>query len=477
MTLQLSSSFRSHLWQIVAPVIVILCSSTVTVFGVSQNGDSPQDKGLAEAIRLLDSPDEEDREKIEKMVRTYLTGNPQSAEAYCVLALLCFDQDRIDEATSVIEKIQKQKIPLNATMKGMIGQIRLCCAISSSEREESEKLFKAMVNAVQREATATEDKKSYCQTLGTIVAVLESVPDESPINSELLATGHAAMKSLSAKSLSFHYEESYQAAAKRVAEIDRWYETFSSMSPTERDQEVKRLQSELDSLQEPLAIAIETAQVAARNQKEIAKQSVKDFRELNGQRAVAVNNLNTPLPGHPGNEPVAPKVPNRNDIQVNEFQTVERRDSKGNITRDRERRPQSDIDNERDRKYQGALSNYNILKSNYDKDINIYRQTLKTWLAEEERRKKTINEEISKIDEKRKELEEEVADALSDKKTSSQDLANLRTEIKDKRLTFQCASLAAAAANSGKKFSAMQPHHFNAITIASEKQRLLNATR
>lgn len=463
--------------QLCSLIVCLACYIVPATFCMAQNSVAASDKELAEAIRLIDSPEEEDRERVEKFIRGYLTGNPQSAEAYCVLALLCFDQDRIDEASSVIDRIQKQKITLNSTMKGMVGQIRLCCAISNSDREESEKLFKAMVHAVQRDNTAAEDKKSYCQTLGTIVAILENIPEESPVSADLLATGHAAMKSLSNKSMAFHYDESYQAAAKRVSEINRWYETFSGASAEERAQEVERLQSELDVLKEPLTIAIDAAQIANRNQKEIAKQSIKDLRELNGLRAIAVTNLNTPLPGHPGAEPVLPVIPTRDSIFVSEFKAVQKRDSKGNIVTEQERRPQSEIDAERDRKHESAMSTYRNHKAEYDRNIVIYRQTLKTWLDDEQRRKKTATEELEKIDEKRKTVEEENAQALTDKKTTSQDLAKLRAEIKEKQLAHECANLAAVAANSGKKFSAMQPHYFNVITIASEKQRLLNSTR
>ena len=441
-----------------------------------------------EAVRLLDSTSPADTvaaiSKLEAIVSAEHTIAPPPA-ALTTLALLQLRQQDYEAAAGTLKRLSEQYTPAQLqARRGAILRMSLIVALAREDAASAEAAFKDLVRSLASEQGDPIDQKLIATSIGTTVGMLGVARAKSPITSRVLQIGSDQMLMSKLRGVGVHYQAAHENSIERtqalVAHLVRIEKDGIDAVAAELAQRQEALKQRSSELLEQKELTGEVI----RNTREQVDQNTHDIRKLAGDINRINLQLRQPTPGHPGPKRPAPRpLPSRLSIPVDEFEIINDYDTvvqngqtvRVPVTR-QVRRPQSEIDYERNRIYNQMRGEYDRAVSEYRAYDADYNQRMASWIGEDQRRRQELNKDKADLEIKRNDLVAANKAINDDKKESAKDLKVKRTAAEQEEFEVELLSIAVQAYRDGKPHSAFRPQHFEPLNWTQEKVLLQKET-
>ena len=434
-----------------------------------------------EALRLVDSTSPADVVaaigKLEAIVSAEHTVAPPPA-ALTTLALFQLRQQDYEAAAGTLKRLATQFSPAQLqARRGAILRMSLVVALARDDAAAADAAFKDLVRMVASEQGDTIDHKLVATSIGTTVGMLGVARAQSPLNARVLQIGSEQMQSSKLRGVGVHYQAAHENSLERTEAL------LANLVRIEKeglDAVAADLAQRLEVLKQRSSELLEQKELTGeviRNTREQVDQNTLDIRKL----ASDINRINLqlrqPTPGHPGPKRDAPRpLPSARLIPVEEYETVNDYDTiiqngqsvRVPVTR-QVRRPQYEIDNERNRIYNQLRSEYDRAVAEYRNYEANYNRSLASWVGEDQRRRQELNKDKADLEVKRNDLVAANKAINDDKKESAKDLKIKRTQAEQEEFDVELLGIAVQASRDGKPHSAFRPQHFAPLNWTQEK--------
>lgn len=465
-------------------VVLVLAVLAGAVFGPTPavaDGHLERADSFFEGLKLLDSASAADVVAAESMLREAIASGDASAETLCTLAMLRLRQG---EARDAIELLERRSSSLNqdalAATQGLALRIDLCASLMTDDGPRAIAAFRNCVRHVVAAQADPVDLRYSAITVGVVVAMLEGHLAESKIPLRDLQIGRDCMLDSRVSGVGTAYASAYAEAHERAEELERQFEEIAARGIDAVAAENQARLAELDRSVDALSAQKELTSEIFRNARELTQQNTRDRRKLESQIAAIDMKLRQATPGHPGPQrPAPPPPPPRVSIQVEEIET---RTQWETILRDGQlvpilvtrqfRRPQADIERDRDRQYERVLSDYQRIRDEYDRYAENHRQALESWTQADRSRRQALNEQRAAAETRRAELAAETDALKQQRRETAQQTSKLRNQKDQEAFEVELQSLALAAAGQQQIASAFRPPHFAVLSTTQEKALL-----
>ncbi len=442
-----------------------------------------------EGLKLLDSAEAADWAAGENMIRQALQNGERSVEAYAVLALLRLRQSDPEDALQWIDQARKSQVLETSESAGVLLRAELCASLTLEDKERSTQAFKDIARRIYaanriaaQDAKAIDalDLRCSAHTLGITVAMLEPPQAESVLAGRDIQIASQCALGSNVSGVATTYEAAFALANKNVLEITKHLQAIAKHGADKVRADLETKQAELKQLLEEAAQQEQVATEFNRNTREQVDQDsadrrklTREIRELDAQRA----NLS---PGHPGRLRAAPPLPPPSSsiyVQEYEIRTVyEERVVNGQVIRvpvTREvRRPQYEIDRERNERYSLVMRDYENARREYDAYVANYQNALRTWQEVENRRLKDLDDRKSAASAKVSELDAEKKALESERSAAAKEVVAIRNAREALQFEIKWMQLVLDAVAQQKVGKLFRPDHFPLINWSIEKARL-----
>jgi predicted nucleic acid-binding Zn-ribbon protein len=382
------------------------------------------------------------------------------------MAIAQFRSQEFDKAVVSLDRANTQ-IALRTTA----GKFKLLCAINTDDKELANKLFGHLVDASQRESTPIATRKSYCEWLGEIIGTLDSAEAKSPIDEQELANAKKSLLGLAEKGLSSAFGDQYDIAR---AKADRTRQTLARFNEMGRDAAVQSNQAATMRIAK-LEADLDEATMKAR---ELSNEQEATLKSLRIQLASVRNSLsaldaewNLVTPGMPG-QMVTPIPPRRELIYVNLYQTrliSEYRNGRYYEYQIQERRPQWDIETERNSIFESQMATYSSQNSLYQQN----QRDLAAWRQRDDERRRDISDRRQELENNASQVRTQIEIVNSAMKGNGGGNGDIKKEIAELKLGIKAMEEVIRAADAGKPHMVLRPTRIDPWLITEEKKRLL----
>ena len=358
-------------------------------------------------------------------------------------------------------------------MKTTIGTSQLLHAIASNDRVASERLFGNVVNAALRETNSEELRRSYCETIGAVIGILNLIPDQSPISSDRVLQSHQSLSKQNKISLISAYDQAYKAGGERAKQLMGWIESQQAEQPVVREANLRKLHQDIGDTASKVNEVSDRNKLAWVDQKLTLRQNKLDKTKLENIRHVLNIEQNTLTPGHPGPAPVPPVRPDRNAIQVSDTET--KYDSKGN--KSEEKRLSSDIERERDSIYNRQQYEYNRQMAIYEVYRAKHTTALSAWFARDVVRQADIKDRIRLVVGKWEQIVAESKATTEEHQSQMNELKLLRNNLANRKADYENARMALESIGTDDPMAAIRRCCLDVFSVSNEKERILKSIR
>lgn len=435
-----------------------------------------------EAVRLVDSISPADTvaaiDKLQTVVGAEHTAASPPPAALTTLALLQLRQQDYEAVAQTLKRLtthysQAQLQP----RRGAILRISLIVALMREDATAADTAYKDLVRMVASEQGDPNDLKLNAMSIGTVFGMLNVQRAQSPIGTRVLQIGNEQMQVSKLRGIGSNYQAAFEASNERaellVANLIRIEKEGLEAVTAELERRQEALKQRALELQEQKALTGEVI----RNTREQIDQNTQDVRQL----ARDINAINLKLrqqtPGHPGpKRQPPPPLPSVFSIPVEEYELQNDYDyvvQNGQsvrvpVTR-QVRRPQYEIDRDRNRIYDRLRDEHARLMANYQTYDADYTKRLTSWMGEDQRRRTDLNKEKAELEVKRNNLVEANKAIKDEKKDTTKDLSIKRNETEQEEFEVELLDIAVQAHRAGKPHTAFRPQHFEPLNWTQEK--------
>lgn len=459
---------------------VLLCVSSVTCALPSQAQTShskPVD--WRDGLKLIDTSSPADIMAARSILEQAGKKERLPAAAQCTLALCHLRQEEPGEALKALaEHASAYTAAEQETTRGLALRINLVAALMLEDASAAELAFKDLVRLVVAEKADQLDLRLAAHSIGSTVAMLEIDLAKSPIPAKALAIGSERMLVSKVRGVEAAYRAAYGEDSERAGALMQSFELIADkgLDFVTADNAVRQatLKSRVLELDEQKKFTSEII----RNTQDQIDQNTLDQRKLAKEISALSAKERQPTPGHPGPKaPPPPPPPRRSTINVEEYEIRTDyeyfNDQNGQqirrpVTR-QVRRPQYEIDRERDAVYSGFLRDYEHQMADYRQYDTTYKAGLASWSEADRRRRQELSDKKAEAEARRAELIADSQEFKEEKKDSARQLKGKRTAQQQEEFELQIQSEALAAFQSGKTYTAFRPPHFSTILWSQEK--------
>lgn len=426
------------------------------------------DQGLLQAIELLDSRDQREREASNQALRSAAKRDPKSQVAICGLVFASFQAGNANETIEWIGSLtSRDKLPKELHVA--ITKMELCSAIAASNSEVSETRFKDVVKAAINEKTDLAVRREYTELAGKIIELLMKDKTSSPVKTDTLTKANELLTLSSNLSLASTYQGTRKEWEKKAEEIKKWSTKLKAMSEEDRAKVLNKSKSEIEQLEEKLVEAVQSSSKATANLKEVHRTQVVGTKKLQADYRIAL--AEPTAGGHPGLEPQEPRVPKKSTIRVNDYEFEYDKEGKEK----RVSRSQNEMNREIDSTFASMKREYNVKKLEYDRNIGSYRELFRAWLEREEFRRKELAKRLETINGSRVRLLDEEKQAEAERKSESEAWKAIRDEVNEKKWGLKIAAIVVKSMASQTSGSVFCEACLNLLSVTDEKQALVKA--
>ena len=438
-----------------------------------------------DGCRLIDSASPADIVAAESILRQSIAGGAAPPEAVCGLALARLRQEDPSDALAVIASLPNQyaAAELEST-RALALRVRLCAALMIGDAVQAQQAYRDLVRLIAAATSDPVDLRYGAITIGVVIAMLDNDLAASPIPKKDLAIGRDCMFNSKVHGVAGAYTAAYAQASERAGELIRQFALIAEKGlDAVADENLARMQA-LDKTLNDLAEQKELTDEVFRNAREQTQQNTRDRRKLDNLLASIQAKLRQPTPGHPGRPRPAPgPPPNRGAILVDEYET---RTEWETVLRNGEliripvirqvRRPQYEIDSERDFKFQQVLNDYQRLIREHDRYAENYQKALKSWTEADRSRRQELDNERAEAEAKRSELITASEHIKEQQRDTAKHFSAQRSAKDQEEFEIELQHIAVTAAQSQDIPSAFRPRYFPVISYLQEKVLLLRQT-
>lgn len=434
-----------------------------------------------EGLRLLDSASPADVVAAESILRQAIARGGVPPDAVCTLALIRLRQNEPADALQLVSGLATQYAPdqLQAVQAQAL-RIRLCAALMLDDGRQADVAFKDLVRFIVAGSGDAIDLRYSAITIAVVVAMLEVDLASSPITTRDLNIGRDCMLNSKVHGVASAFSSAYAQASERAGELVRQFQSIADKGIEVVAAENQSRMLSLDQTLSELADHKELAAEIFRNAREQTQQNTRDRRKLEGEIAAINAKLRQATPGHPGPRRSAPPPPPpRQSIRVDEFETRTDWDyvlNNGEMVRvpvTREvRRPQYEIDRDRDRAYQNVLRDYERAREDYDRYSDNYRRALESWTQADQQRRQALDAERDAAEAKRAELISASESIKDQRRDIALEYSAKRSSKEQEAFELELQNIALAAVRHNTIAAAFRPRNFPVISWSQEKTLL-----
>lgn len=434
-----------------------------------------------DGLKLLDSSSPADIAAAEHLLLQATKAGAVPAEAFCTLALVQLRREKPAEALAALaQRTTRYGSDELKSTAALALRIKLYAALEIGDRDQADNAFKDLVRQIVAQSGDAIDLRFSAVSIGVVVAMLEAELAESPISKRDLKIASECMLQSTVPGVAVAFTSAHQQASEQTAELARQFLLINERGiEAIAAENAARLQS-LDVTLAQLAEQKELAAEIFRNAREQTEQNTRDRRKVDRLIASIQAELRKPTPGHPGPQRRAPPPPPPpSSIFVNEYEIrtqIEYQNQNGQlvgipVTREY-RRNQSDIDYERDAKYQRVQQDYQRVQADYDRYLATYNQALKNWNEADGKRRQELGNQMAGAEAQRAELSAESERLKSEKSAAAEAVVRKRTAREQEEFELELQAIALAAARAQKPAMAFRPRHFPVLSWSQEKALL-----
>lgn len=463
-------------------VLGVACFLSWLCFSSTVAAQSSTATSWRDGCRLIDSTSLADIAAAESILRASIASGDAPAEAVCGLALVRLRQDDPADALAIISALPTQySAPDLQSTQALALRVILCAGLSLENSTQAQQAFRNLVRLIVAANSDPVDLRYGAITVGVTVAMLEYDLADSPIPLKDLGIGRECMLNSKVHGVPSAYTAAYAQASDRASELARQFALIAEKGLNAvAEENAARIQA-LDKSLSDLVKQKELTDEIFRNAREQTQQNTRDRRKLDNQLASIQLKLRQPTPGHPGPPRPAPgPPPHRGLIQVDEyesrteFETVIRNGEAVRIPVMRQvRRPQYDIDYERDIKYQRVLDDYQRVKREHERHVEVYQNALRSWTEADRDRRQKLDNERAAIAAKRAELIAASDQIKEHRRDTAREFSAQRNAKEQEEFEIELQSIAVAAAQAQEIPKAFRPSNFAVISWLQEKVLLL----
>ncbi len=463
---------------------VFFCILGVVRLDAQEKGfASDQNNAWFDAVKLLDHPLMEEAKRGETFLRQELGRSETPVEAAWALALFCIKRNDWTAADKVLKAIDTGYPNPPMSVLAAIERVKLSVALYQEDATTAEVAFKKLAHATSNTKLAKEDRQLNAASIGSIVGMLEVDSSRSPIPLAMLNQVREILTDIKKDDINPQFQFGYQSSQSKADLLAEKLVLLETQGIDTIQSELQRMKLDRESQSQLVEDAEEALRLAKLNTEEQMKANRVSIKQIQTNVAKLERNWKAPTPGHPGPEKPAPVKPKLTSIVVDEFEyrneTVIETDSTGKqIRRTRSvpvRRPQAEIDRERDFQYARLMDIYRIYKSEFDETIAKYRNVLAVWTKADQDRREKLQEEKREGLQKASELDKQI-DALEAERTASvKMLTEMRKKLKEFENEEEALTEVIRTAAMQTPERSFRPGFFETIFIQKEKSRLFKA--
>ncbi|MCC6507981.1 MAG: hypothetical protein IT423_02665 [Pirellulaceae bacterium] len=443
-----------------------------------------------DGLRLIDSPSPADVVAAASLLDQALQAKRVPAAfvptATTALAICQLRQGESAKASQTLKLIHSQYSPAQLEkVRGTLLRATFIAALNDGDAATAENAYKDLVRLVVVETSDSLDLRAAAHTIGVAGGMLDNDRAQSPIDARVMAIGREQMQISKLHGVATGYQSAYEQASERAAALlanfqlieQQGLESFASTHAAR----TSAMKERLEQLQSQKQLTNEVV----RNTREQIDQNTLDVRNLAKDIAAINAKLRQATPGHPGpKRPAPPPPPSRRSLLVDEFETRTEfeyifqngQQIRTPVTRT-VRRPQYEIDRERDRIYDRIMDDYDRAQQDYRRYESTYSQSLASWTDTDQRRRNELNEDKAEAEAKRSQLIAANKEIDAEKKDSAKELRLKRTEQEQEEFELQMQDIALTAWRTGQLHLAFRPPNFELVQWLQERVLLQTHAR
>lgn len=448
------------------------------VYEARGHAASPTGAPWREGLKLIGSASPADVAAAESILEQANKKERLPPAALAALALCHLRQESPGEALAVLAERAARYSPeeLEST-RGTALRIALVAALMKNDAAAAELAFKDLVRLVVAEKSDSLDLRLAAHAIGSTVAMLEADVAKSPIPANVLAIGTGRMLQSNVRGVEAAYQAAYavdnETAVALVQKLELIATKGFDVVAADNAARLAAVEARVAELNEQKKATSEII----RNTQEQIEQNKLDQRKLSKEIASLTAQSRAPTPGHPGPRPLPPTPPpRRNSIAVEQYET---RTDYENYYRDGQqvrvpvtrqvRRPQYEIDRERDAIFDRLIHEYDLRIEAYRRVETVYQNALASWTDADKRRRSELSEKRAELEARRTELVADSQVSKDEKNDSARALKGKRTAQEQEQFELQIQSLAINAFQAQKIHTAFRPPHYTTLVWPQEK--------
>ena len=465
----------------IACLIAFFCNTFEIPSAVAQNAPSNSIRTWVDATRLLDSQSVQELQRGEAWLRQALAKEETPVEAAWALALFCVKRDDLSAVDRVIKAVAQRYPELPLPVAIAIERLKVTVALAQENVAEAESAMKRLANVTTSKVISKEDQQLNAVCIGTLIAMLDTDMAQSPLSQETFDLAKKAIPSLNNSAISSQFEKAYEFSKALAKSLSIKFETINQTGIESVKTEQISLTKRYAELSKTFDDAEEEHKSTKRNADDQSKANRVSIKRLQAFVTQLEKNWKIVTPGHPGPMRPAPEMPIKSKVYVDEtetrYETTTVTDANGNRvqkqTRKEVRRPQTEIDRERDQKYAGLLQAFNANRAEYDRYLVRYQDAFATWSQADRDRRETMKKEKEDSLQQAASLDKQIDDLEAEKVDGGKQITAMRAQLK--QLKLECDSVAEVlrATAIQKPQSSFRPGFFETIFVDQEKSRLL----
>jgi hypothetical protein len=451
--------------------------------GVNSDVNSDVDSKWLDAVKLLDHSSVEDAKRGETLLRQELAQIETPVEAAWALALFCIKRDDWVAADKVLKAIGTRYPNPPMPVLVAVERIKLSVALHLEDATAADIALKKIANATSNTVVSKEDRQLNAASIGAIIGMLEDDVASSPISLEMLDQLQVALRAVKQDDISPQFQFAYQSSRSKAGLLAEKLAKLETVGIDAIQSELQQIAIDREAHSQSVKDAEEALRLAKINADEQTKANRVSIKRLQAYVAKLEQNWKVPTAGHPGPEKPGPVKPQKSSIIVDEFEykneTVTETDSTGNrVQRTRSvrtRRPQREIDRERDFQYARLMDIYRLQKAEFDEYIVKYRNVLGAWIqADRDRRDKLQDDKRNSL-QQASELNKQIDEMEADRIASAKEVTEMRRRLKEIESEEAVLAEVVRTAATQKPEQSFRPGFFETIFVEKEKSRLVKA--